>query len=214
MDDTEKIRKYIQPQKKDIIIFALFSVLMVLSVLFVIIMMISGRINDFEEVTLFRFTIGGGSFEFSGMLVIIVCVFFILMGRIVTDAEWKRVVIAGRNLRRSLAQLEIRGDSLKAQRELEASGMTEVPVIITENYIFSRHTGCAVRKSDITDYTVTKNKRRSGPPITGEGIMVRLTDGKWYELCGAKAGYPAQSMLEEEIKRILDKDPGAGRLDT
>lgn len=208
MEDSKAIRKYILPKTKDVVIFSLFSVLMLLSVIFILVMIVSTSVNDFEDGTVLSIPVGKDmTYELSGMSVILVCVFFTLMGRIVTDAKWKVSVMPLVNMKRTMYILEIRSETEKAARELYESGNTEGSFVITENYIFAKHTGCALRKSDITDFAVTKNRRRSGPPLTGEGVRVRLTDGRWYELCGAKAGYEERSGLEKELRELLKKDP-------
>ena len=208
MEDSKAIRKYIRPETKDVVIFSLFSFLMILSVIFILVMIVSTRVNDFEDGTVLSIPVGKDMiYELSGMSVILVCVFFTLMGRIVTDAKWKAALMPLVNMKRTMYLLEVRSETEKAARELCESGSTEGPFVITENYIFAKHTGCALRKSDITDFEITKNRRRSGPPLTGEGVRVRLTDGRWYELCGAKAGYEERSGLEKELEEILKKDP-------
>lgn len=208
MEDSKAIRKYIRPETKEVVIFSLFSFLMILSVIFILVMIVSTRVNDFEDGTVLSIPVGKDMiYELSEMSVILVCVFFTLMGRIVTDSKWKVSVMPLVNMKRTMYILEIRSETEKAARELYESCSTEGPFVITENYIFAKHTGCALRKSDITDFAVTKNRRRSGPPLTGEGVRVRLTDGRWYELCGAKAGYEERSGLEKELRELLKKDP-------
>lgn len=145
MKDSKAIRKYIRPETKDVVIFSLFSVLMILSVIFILVMILSTRVNGFEDGTVLSIPVGKDMiYELSGMSVILVCVFFTLTGRIVTDVKWKVVVMPLVNMKRTMYILEIRSETEKAARELYESGSTDGPFVITKNYIFAKHTGCAL----------------------------------------------------------------------
>ncbi|MBO4360897.1 MAG: hypothetical protein J5822_08470 [Eubacteriaceae bacterium] len=211
------MEKYTAPNRKDVIIFAVFGVLMAAALICLLVLIISGRISDFENTSIIQIPLGDGRvFDVSGMSVVLICAFFLLMGRIVTDAKWKSTVRAYRSYRATMAILEASGELDRAREEFSEAISTGGPPVITDSYIFGEHTGCALRKEDIRDYEVSGKMRRSGAPITGEGVRVRLSDGNWYELCGAKAGKAAMSRAAEELERITGErrdtaDPTGGQ---
>ena len=117
-----------------------------------------------------------------------------------------RTVGASLRTRRSLSRIAAGGGYDRAAMELYEADKGK-HLVITEHYIFGEHNGIASPLCDISDYKSMYNRHAGyySSAMAVEGILIQLTDGKWYTVSSGKtqfSDYPYFcALLEEAVKK-------------
>lgn len=122
-----------------------------------------------------------------------------------------KTVGAAVRTRRSIERIASGGGCDRAAMELYEADKGK-HLVITEHYIFGEHNGIASPLSDVTDYKSMYNAHAGyySSAMAVEGILIRLTDGKWYTVSSGKTAFSDYPHFCDLLEKAVSKNTSPG----